>query len=324
MSQHVKIRAANLTHVLKPIGNVKADSDTSKVGNSNSQINIWREELQAVLRGASGSFLFGIPLLYTVEVWSIGSAAQSPLLLGVLGTTFIIVLLLTEIEGFRRTLTLHPLEAILESIEALGIGLVCAAIALVLLRRITLETPLSEALGKLIFEGVPFSIGVALARSTLNRDRLNNRTRRKVNRPRLLADPSLASLRDTLVDLDATLIGALLIAFSIAPTEEIPILAADIPPLWLLLIMAASLVCSYGIVFASGFSDRSERRQRGLLISPITETLVAYLVALLAAVIMLIFFQQLTLQDPWQEWLGDTIVLALPAAIGGAAGRILI
>lgn len=276
-----------------------------------------------MLRGASGSFLFGIPLLYTIEVWSIGSAAQPPLLLTVLGTTFVVVLLLTEIEGFRRTLTLHPLEAILESIEALGIGLVCAAIALVLLRRVTLETPLSEALGKLIFEGVPFSIGVALARSTLSRS-LDNRARRTVNRPRLLAAPSLFSVRDTLVDLDATLIGTILIAFSIAPTEEIPILAADIPPLWLLLLMAASLVFSYGIVFASGFSDRSERRQRGLLISPITETLVAYLVALLASVIMLIFFQQLTLQDPWQEWLGDTIVLALPAAIGGAAGRILI
>ncbi|NJM85787.1 MAG: TIGR02587 family membrane protein [Leptolyngbyaceae cyanobacterium SL_1_1] len=287
-------------------------------------VNIWREELKAVLRGAAGSFLFGIPLLYTVEVWSIGSAAQSPLLLAVLGTTFIVVLLLTEIEGFRRTLTLHPIEAILESIEALGIGLVCAAIALVLLRRVTLETPLSEALGKLIFEGVPFSIGVALARSILSRDRLENRTRRTINRPRLLAAPSLSSLRDTLVDFDATLIGAILIAFSIAPTEEIPILAADIPPLWLLWLMAASLLFSYGIVFASGFSDRSDRRQRGLLISPTTETLVAYLVALLASITMLVFFQQLTLQDPWQEWLGDTIVLALPAAIGGAAGRILI
>ncbi|MEO0491605.1 MAG: DUF2391 family protein, partial [Cyanobacteria bacterium J06659_2] len=44
-----------------------------------------------------------------------------------------------------------------------------AAIALVLLRRITLETPLPESLGKLVFEGVPFSLGVTLARSTLSR-----------------------------------------------------------------------------------------------------------------------------------------------------------
>ncbi|MEM9164590.1 MAG: DUF2391 family protein, partial [Cyanobacteria bacterium P01_F01_bin.4] len=202
--------------------------------------NIWRTELQAILRGAAGGFLFGIPLLYTVEVWTIGSAAKSLFLLAVLGVTFIVVLLLTQVEGFRRTLSLHPLEALLESIEALGIGVVCAAIALVLLRRVTLATPLSETLGKLIFEGVPFALGVTLARTTLSSNR--SQARRTLTRPPLLTPPmpdnlTLSSLRDTLVDLDATLLGALLIAFSIAPTEEIPILVSALPPLWLLLIM---------------------------------------------------------------------------------------
>ncbi|MEM9903630.1 MAG: TIGR02587 family membrane protein [Cyanobacteria bacterium P01_D01_bin.44] len=289
--------------------------------------NIWRTELQAILRGAAGGFLFGIPLLYTVEVWTIGSAAKSLFLLAVLGVTFVVVLLLTQVEGFRRTLSLHPLEALLESIEALGIGLVCAAIALVLLRRVTLATPLSETLGKLIFEGVPFSLGVTLARTTLSNNRSQTRRtlmRPPISTPQMPENLTLSSLRDTLVDLDATLLGALLIAFSIAPTEEIPILASALPPLWLLLIMGASLLLSYTIVFASGFTDRSERQQRGLLLSPMTETLVAYLVALLASVLMLVFFQQLTIQDPWSEWLGDAVVLGLPAAVGGAAGRILI
>lgn len=291
----------------------------------------WRAELQEILRGAAGGFLFGIPLLYTVEVWSIGSSVSPLLLLGVLGVTFAVVLLLTQIEGFRRTLELHPLEAVMESIEALGIGLACAAFALVLLQRITLETPLSEMLGKLIFEGVPFSLGVALAQSILNRDRLRDRNRRQVVRPtnsllalpRRLSPPILRNLRDTLIDLDAALLGALLIAFSIAPTEEVALLAASIPPLWLIAIMAASLVLSYVIVFVSGFRDRAQSNN-GVILSPLTETLVAYLVALLASTIMLVFFQQLSFADPWQEWLSDTIVLGLPAAIGGTAGRLLI
>jgi putative integral membrane protein (TIGR02587 family) len=135
--------------------------------------NIWLAELQAVLQGAVGGFLFGIPLLYTVEVWAIGSATETRWLLVVLGTTLVGVWLLTQVEGFRQTLTLHPLEAVLESVEAVGIGLVCAALALALLRRITPATPLAEMLGKVVFEGLPFSLGVALARSTLN-----------VNRPR--------------------------------------------------------------------------------------------------------------------------------------------
>ncbi|MGB3295926.1 MAG: TIGR02587 family membrane protein [Phormidesmis sp.] len=283
---------------------------------------MWIEELRAILRGAAGSFLFGIPLLYTVEVWAIGSSTDSLRLLYVQAVTFVVVLLLTQVEGFRRSLTIHPIETVLESIEALGIGIICAAIALILLRRITLETPLSETLGKLIFEGVPFSLGVTLARSTLER-------RRSLQRRTLGSEKSLLPatfrdiLRDTLVDIDATLIGAIVIAFSIAPTEEIPIIAAALPPLWLLLIMTASVLISYIIVFASGFTDRSERAQRGLLLSPLTETLVAYVVVLMASALMLIFFQQLSNTDPWQEWLGNIIVLGLPASVGGAAGRIL-
>jgi len=285
--------------------------------------NIWRLECQAVFKGAAGGYLFGVPLLYTVEVWSIGSATGSWWLLAVLGVTLLVVWLLTQVEGFRQTLRLHPIEAVMESVEALGIGVVCAALALILLRRITVETPLSEALGKLVFETVPFALGVALARSTLQgrppRDR-------RITAPlsRHLSSPTLASVRDALVDLDATVIGAVLIAFSIAPTEEVPLLAASLPPLWLLLIMAASLGLSYGIVFAAGFTDRTERAQRGLLLSPITETLVAYLVALVISVTMLVLFQQLNQTDPWQEWLSNTLVLGLPASIGGAAGRILI
>ncbi|WOD37821.1 TIGR02587 family membrane protein [Nodosilinea sp. E11] len=285
--------------------------------------NIWLAEFQAILQGAVGGFLFGIPLLYTVEVWSIGSSTNPRWLLVVLATTLLGVGLLTQVEGFRQTLSLHPLEALLESIEAVSIGVVCAYLALVLLRRITLDTPLSEALGKVVFETVPFALGVALARSTLQGNRGRDR---RITAPftRRLASPTLANLRDALVDFDAALIGAVLIAFSIAPTEEVPLLASSLPPLWLLLIMTASLGLSYAIVFASGFTDRTERRQRGLLFSPITETLVAYLVALLASVVMLVLFQQLNPSDPWSEWLSDVLVLGLPASIGGAAGRILI
>ncbi|MEM9087746.1 MAG: TIGR02587 family membrane protein [Cyanobacteria bacterium P01_F01_bin.53] len=291
---------------------------------------MWAEELSAILKGAAGSFLFGIPLLYTVEVWAIGSSTNSFRLLAVQAATFVVVLLLTQIEGFRRSLSINLIETVLESIEALGIGTICAAIALLLLRRITLETPLSEALGKLIFEGVPFSLGVTLARSTL--DRRPKSQRRTLDTEQSLLPVAAADLlpaaaetfRDTLVDIDATLIGAIVIAFSIAPTEEISIIASDLPPLWLLLVMGASLLISYIIVFASGFTNRRERLRRGLLLSPLTETLLAYLVVFLASALMLVFFQQLTWDSPWQEWLSNIIVLGLPASVGGAAGRILV
>jgi putative integral membrane protein (TIGR02587 family) len=292
-----------------------------------SSQNIWLTEFQAILQGAVGGFLFGIPLLYTVEVWAIGEATGPRWLLAVLGATLVGVLLLTQVEGFRQTLSLHPIEALLESVEATAIAVVCAALALVLLRRITLATPLAEVLGKIVFETVPFALGVALARSTLQgRLRRDRGSDRRTTAPisRRLAALTRLTLRDALVDFDAALIGTVLIAFSIAPTEEVPLIASSLPTPWLLLIMAASLGLSYAIVFASGFADRAERRQRGLLFSPLTETLVAYLLALLTSLVMLVLFQQLNPSDPWSEWLHDMLVLGLPASIGGAAGRILI
>ncbi len=102
-------------------------------------------------------------------------------------------------------------------------------------------------------------------------------------------------------------------------------LAANITPPWLLALMAASLLISYGIVFESGFADaRKCRQQQGIFQRPISETVVAYLVSLLVAGLMLWFFKQFGPDDPWYVWLHYTVVLGLPAAVGGAAGRIAV
>ena len=56
---------------------------------------------------------------------------------------------LTQVEGFRKSLSLNPLEAILESFEAIGIGGdLWRRLPLIVLQRITLATPLSEATGQ--------------------------------------------------------------------------------------------------------------------------------------------------------------------------------
>jgi uncharacterized membrane protein len=40
--------------------------------------------------------------------------------------------------------------------------------------------------------------------------------------------------------------------------------------------------------------------------------------------VMLVFFKQLTLEAPLNQWISHTITLGLPATIGGAAGRLAI
>lgn len=54
---------------------------------SSSTQTAWKREINDLIRGTSGGFLFGIPLVYTMEVWWIGSYTQPPLMLAVLGAT---------------------------------------------------------------------------------------------------------------------------------------------------------------------------------------------------------------------------------------------
>jgi putative integral membrane protein (TIGR02587 family) len=275
----------------------------------------WKHELDDLVRGASGGFLFGIPLMYTMEVWWIGSYIKPLSALGVLLITFIILLLLNHTDGFRQAQPVSLQQSIADSIESLALGLFCAFFILVLLREIAITTPLNEAIGKTIFEAVPFSIGVALARSLLGGS----------DEEPSASSERLSGRNAALSDIGATLIGTIIIAFNIAPTDEVPMLAAAASPPWLLAVIAASLLISYGIVFAAGFTAQKRRhQQQGLFQSPIAETSFAYLISLVGAAFMLWFFQRLEFTDPWTLWLKYSILLGLPATVGGAAGRLAV
>lgn len=286
----------------------------------------WSHQLNDMIRGVSGGFLFGIPLLYTMEVWWIGSQTSPSLMLIILSITFVVVLLLNHTEGFRQTQSKHFFDTLMDSIEALAIGIVCATCILFVLGEITQETPLNEALGKLILESVPFSLGAALAGAFLSGDRWSSSNNQDSDQQGNRSNQGKKShFNATLADIGATLIGAMIIAFNIAPTDEIPMLDAAIAPPRLLAIIAVSLVISYGIVFQAGFTTQKQRRQqKGIFQRPISETVMSYLVSLFASAFMLFFFHRLSFDDPWTLWLSRTLILGLPATIGGAAGRLAI
>jgi putative integral membrane protein (TIGR02587 family) len=290
-----------------------------------SQRNQWQSELDDLIRGASGGFLFGTPLLYTMEVWWIGSTAAPPRLLLALLLTFAVVFMLNRTAGFRKSTDIRAIDAAIDSVETLAIGIVCAGFILVLLREITLETPLNEAIGKLIYESVPFSLGVALANQFLSGSRDQDSNQPSSSETGKPSPQQQGQINATLIDIGGTLIGATILAFNIAPTDEISMLAAAIPTAWLLGVIAASLVISYCIVFEAGFANQEKRQQQqGIFQGALSETIAAYLISLGAAMAMLVFFNQLHFGDPWQMWLSHTLILGLPATIGGAAGRLAV
>jgi putative integral membrane protein (TIGR02587 family) len=130
-------------------------------------------------------------------------------------------------------------------------------------------------------------------------------------------------MRTSIADIGATALGAAFIGMSIAPTDEVPMIASAMSPGWVVLLVGASLTISYAVVFVAGFSGQDRRhRQRGVFQRPLTETLVTYLVALTVAAILLWVFQRDLSPPP--DLLVRVVVLSLPAAVGGAVGRLAI
>lgn len=118
--------------------------------------------------------------------------------------------------------------------------------------------------------------------------------------------------------------GALFVGLPLAPTEEIPMLASRIDFWRELALIGAALAITYILVYASG-ADRdppSGRNSPGADIWPLADTLLSYGMALLVSFVVLYLFGQITSQTPIQQMISLTIVLGLPAAIGGAAGKL--
>ncbi|WP_421120910.1 TIGR02587 family membrane protein [Aquihabitans daechungensis] len=281
----------------------------------------WRDEIIEVVRAVSGGLLFGVPLLFTMEVWWTGTHTDPSQMLLILVLLFIPLLVLNRTEGFRSSRDVRLRDAAADSVEALAIGIVASGAVLILLHELTAETPIQVWLGKVLNEAVPFCLGIGVARHFLQGGRSSDDDRGDDQGASAEAGGSGSTLSADLADIGATAIGATFVALSIAPTDEIPLIASTMGPAWLLLVVAASLVISYAIVFVAGFAGQEQRRgQEGPFQHPLTETVVCYLVSLGVAALLLWTFQRSL--DPPADLLTRVIVLGLPATVGGAAGRL--
>ena len=283
----------------------------------------WRTELMNVVRAVSGGLLFGVPLLYTMEVWWAGSHTSPQQMLLVLGLLAVPLVALNMTSGFRNDRDVHPSDAVAHTLEALAVGIVVTFVVLVLLREITGATPVDTALGKVVYEAVPFCLGVSVAKHFLNGRRSGPEDAGTETNDGPGSTDDQPSMGSTAADLGASAVGAVFISLSIAPTDEVPMIASAMSPVWLLALLVASLVASYIIVFAAGFGRQDERHaQEGAFQRPITETVVSYLVALVVAAGLLWLFQRG--EQPEAGLFDRVLVLGFPAAVGGAAGRLAV
>ena len=275
--------------------------------------NAWGREARDLTRAFAGAYIFSIPLLFTMEMWWIGEYADGARLTVFLAIALFANFGLNYVAGFRADGTVFG--ALEQAIDSLAVGIVAAGTLLLILDRIQPSDPLESIVGMVAIQAVPLSIGASVANQVFGRYGEHSREGDDVEME------SLSARKELLNDVGATAIGSIFIAFSIAPTDEISMLAAGMNYVHVVALVGFSLLLSYGIVFASEF-DRA--RPSGPFQHPVSETILAYVVSLAVATLALYLFHQVGSSDPLYSIVKQIVVLGLPATVGGAAGRLVV
>ncbi len=278
----------------------------------------WRAEVDDFVRAFSGAFVVATPLLYTTEMWLLGVSVERGKLLLFLAVAVVISLGLARSRtgGFREGTS--GFAVVEQAIDGVAVGLVGALVVLLVLNRIAIGDPLDSIVGKVAIQAVPLAIGAAVANAIFGPDRQGGRQGDDGD-----GDAPATAGQALRSDLGATIVGALFIAITIAPTDEIAMLAAGMDVKHELALVVLSLVLTYTIVFASGLGE-GQHEQPGPFQHPITETVLAYAVSLLVALATLYLFDRIGAGDSLHHVVTMVLVLGLPAAVGGAAGRLVV
>ena len=256
----------------------------------------------------AGGLLFSLPLLYTGEVWWAGFTMEPPRQLAYLATTFLLLL------GYNRYAGLHPdtgwTEVVIDSVEELGLGLLLSAFILYTLGRIGPGQHVDEILGSIVVQAMTIAIGVSVGTAQLGGGE---------------ADAGMVGSDKVTFGGELVLgcCGAVLFAANVAPTEEVVVLGADLPPLRLIAVTLISFSLSALILHYSDFRGADRWVRADSLGGMLRGTIVTYVVALAASAAILWLFGRLD-GVGLTTIVGQTVVLGLPASLGASAGRLLL
>lgn len=257
-------------------------------------------------RAAAAALIFGLPMLMTMEMWWQGFLMQPARLVVFLLVLLPLLAAFCSFSGFEQAR--GPLDDVLDALIALGVGFVTAAVALSLFGMITAAMPVREILGKVAVQAIPASFGAALARAQLSGDDVVEREEEE-------------GYAGELVLMAA---GALFLAFNLAPTDEMPMLAYSMDSWQFLLMCVLSLGLMHAFVYSVGFRGGSAIPEGSGPLRVFTlYSVTGYAAALVISAFVLWTFGRFDGLAAGQA-LRVTVVLGFPASVGAAAARLIL
>ncbi len=281
-------------------------------------------------RGIAGGLLFSIPLLYTMEAWWTGLMVDPLRLLIYVLAGFLLLLGYNYYAGIHDDTTF--LEEVMDAVEELGLGLIVAALVLWLIDRITPEMNFNEAVGQVVVESVIIAIGISVGKRQLGggsddgKQSQGQKDQRKGDQGQGKQDqgqqgqqhqPSITG------QFVIALCGAVLVSANVAPTEEIVVIAAAIPPWKAPILALLSIAVGTGILYYSNFAGGQAVRSPDSWVDVCLGAAAMYASALIASAFFLWFFGRFD-EASLAMALAETVVLGVAGALGASAGRLLL
>jgi putative integral membrane protein (TIGR02587 family) len=262
----------------------------------------------ALGRAFGGAIFFSLPLLMTMEMWQLGfTMARLPLALFMV-TMMPVLFGLEYYTGFKDSTTV--LDEIADAAVAYGVGVVASVIVLAMFNLISLDEPVSSIVGKVALQAIPASFGAMLSGSQFGAQGAAERRHKR--------DVGFGGI------LFLMAVGALFLAFNVAPTEEMFLIAARMTPWHGIALAIASLIIMHGFVYAASFRGAPaapEGLSRRALFFRFTVP--GYAIALTVSIYVLWTFGQYEGHTATMMIM-QAVVLGFPASIGAAAARLVV
>jgi putative integral membrane protein (TIGR02587 family) len=241
----------------------------------------------------------------TMEMWELGFT-MSPRRLGLLLLVTLPLLVgLSHYMGFEDTFGIR--DDVVDAFVAFAVGFAASAAVLALFSVVKPGMAAHEIIGKIALQAVPGSIGAMFAQSELGGPGKDKKRH--------------AGYCGEIFIMAA---GALFLAFNVAPTEEVVLIAQKMSAWHSVALALASIVIMHAFVYAVEFHGQVTLHPHTPLWSVLLRfTVIGYAVCLLISLYLLWNFGRIE-GLPFFEIASVIIVLGFPAAVGAAAARLIL
>ncbi|HVF36647.1 MAG TPA: TIGR02587 family membrane protein [Sphingomicrobium sp.] len=277
------------------------EASHSQVATTNRQYAV------SLARAVAGALIFCLPLLLTMEMWWLGFTLEPWRLILFTLANIAVLYGLSRVAGFEES---HNwLDDVLDAFAAYFVAAVVSALILWLIGVIRPQMSLGEIAGMIAVQTVPGSFGAMIGARLMGEGERVEQSEH---------------WRDTYPgQLFLLLAGSMFLSFTVAPTEEMILIAFRMNPWQSLAMVLGSIALLHAILYVVHFHGQERRFSNGHGGALLRHTIPGYAIAVVVSAYLLWSFGLIDGLSPGMAMMA-VVVLAFPAAIGAGIARIVV